>query len=245
MAVVPRIHDGLMLRREGDRWRVHDPSGADCGWLGEAGRFIVLRLDGLTERDALLDAYALTFGEPLGSDELDAIVQRLEKHGLINTNPRALEALRYLAEKGVRYRTADRDRRVDGTREDGRRGVPGSQSASWDHGVYLVNEGYLEPAMDVFRELRSKHPTDLRVQTLIGHLEYLLKAEAQPDIGADRRDDDWEAFDRALIEMLERGLCPTCQEQVVIELGRTNHCLFCGASFTSYVLERAGHDRRS
>ena len=80
---------------------------------------------------------------------------------------------------------------------------------------------------------------------MLSHLEFLLASEASPDIGPDRRDDDWEAFDRALSQMLEQGRCPTCHEQVVIELGRTNNCLFCGASFTSYVLQRAGRDRRS
>ncbi len=244
MAVVPRIHDGLVLRREGDRWRVHDPSGADCGWLGDAGRFIVLRLDGLTEREVLLEAYADAFDEPLDHDELEAIITRLDENGLLNTNSRALTALRYLTTKGVRYRTAERNRRIDGSRGDGRRIAPGKRAASWDHGVYLINEGYLEPAMNIFNQLREGHPQDLRMQTLVSHLEYLLEVESHPGLGADRRDDDWEAFDRALAEMLERGMCPTCQEQVVIELGRTNHCLFCGASFTSYVLERAGSDRR-
>lgn len=244
MPTVPRIHDALALRREGDRWRVHDPSGADCGWLGEAGRFLVLRLDGLTAMDALLDAYEATFGERLGEGELEDIIARLEQHGLINTQPRALRALSYLAEKGVRYRTAERDRRIDGTRPESRRTPEDTRAAGWDHGIYLVNEGYLEAALEVFGELRANDPTDLRGQAVVNHLEFLLKAESTPDIGADRRDDDWEAFDRALTEMLERGMCPTCQEQVVIELGRTNHCLFCGASFTSYVLERAGRERR-
>ncbi len=243
MASVPRIHDGLALRREGDRWRVHDPSGSDCGWLGDAGRFIVLRLDGLTEREALLDAYEASFGERLGADELDAIIDRLEQHGLINSNARALEALRYLASKELRYRSAERERRIDGSRAETRRRRD-DPASSWDHGVYLINEGYLEPALKVFSDLRDARPADLRVQSVAAHLEFLIAADADPEIGPDRRDDDWEAFDRALAQMLERGVCPTCQEQVVIELGRTNHCLFCGASFTSYVLQKAERDRR-
>ncbi len=240
---VPRIHDALEIAPDGDTWRVLDPSGNEAGWLGDVGRWLVLRLDGVRSMASLRGEFEEAFGEPLGEGILEAILERLEAHGLLNTNERALWALRYLAEKGLQYRSVERERRTDGSRQETRRAGPDERAEAWDHGVYLVNEAYLERALGVFRELAAQDPSDLRVQGMVRHLEFLLAQESSPHLNTDRRDDDWEAFDQALRDMLESGRCPRCHETLIIELGRTNHCGFCGGSFTSFVLQQA--ERRS
>jgi len=247
MARVPRIHDGVELVRDGEIWRVKDPSGRDCGWLDQAGRFLVLRFDGLRQREALLKDYADAFCIHLSDADLEAVVKRMDAYGLLNTNPRALWALRYLADREVQYRTKERDRRVrDGRDEEPpRRTEDDIRARAWDHGVFLLNEGYLEQARTIFGGLRGEQVGDVRLEALLGHLDFLVAKEDQPDLYADRRDEDWEAFDRALRTMLDAGVCPRCSEALVVELGRTNHCTFCGNSFTSYVLQKASSERRS
>ncbi len=238
MPVLPRIDDRLELRRDPAKpggFRIYDTEGRDCGPLAESGRFLVLRLDGISERSELQAAYQASFDRVLGDHELDSLIGWLREDRLLNENPRALGILGRLKHAGISYRSTERDRR-EGDRGDRRQGA--GFSAAFDHGVMLLNEGLLELAKDVFQRLASGHPTDLRLQQILGHLEFVLAQEKNPDLKEDRRDVDWVAFDRALGEMLDRGVCPRCDEDLVVELGRTNHCDFCGASFTTFALDR-------
>jgi len=248
MASTPRIHDTLEIRRveprdDGTRFIIVDRAGRERTRLDEAGRFLVLQLDGLTPRDELKERYRSRFGDRLTDAGLDGMIGRLAELDLLNTNARGLQALRYLRDQGVRYRSGERERR-EAPRDGARRDEESSYTAAFDQAVFLLNDGHLEHALLWFLRLTETQPTDLRVKTIVGHLEFVLAAEAQPELAGDRRDPDWDAFDRALGGMLDRGQCPTCGEALVIELGATNHCAFCGASFSTYVLHRADEDRR-
>lgn len=244
MRFVPRIRDTLQIRPapprdDGTRYAVVDPSGRERLRLDEAGRFVVLRLDGLTPLDELRARFRERFGRALDLAAFEAVTQRLDAAGLLVSDGRALRALRYLRDQGVRYRSTDRARRRRArTGGPERRASDSARTATFDRAVYLLNEGRLEPALALFEALAADQPTDLRVQTLAGHLRFLLASEADPDLTEDRRDVDWEAFDRALADELSRGRCPSCHAVFAVELGATNHCTICGAAFSSYVLDR-------
>ena len=237
MPLVPRIDDRLELRRDPSaegRFRLIAPDGRDCGPMGESGRFLVLRLDGLTERDALKAAYGERFYQVLGDAELDSLLTHLHSEGLLVDDPRALRVLTRLRQNGITYRSVERDRRGE---DRGDRRGPAAFARAFDAGIILLNEGYLGSAHARFKALSTTHPDDLRVQKILGHVEFELAREDQPELREDRRDVDWLAFDRALSEMLERGQCPSCDNELVVELGRTNHCVHCGASYTTYALK--------
>jgi hypothetical protein len=213
---------------------VFDGDGLERLRLDEAGRFLVLHLDGLRTEEELEIEFAARFGDATPVPEL---IDRLGRAGLLVREGRALAALRRLREKGFRYRGLERDRRRR-LRPDDRRDADALSTLFFDEAIYLINEGRLEAALAVLHRLATKPPLDLRVQIVISHLNYVLVSEAGEDLGAERNL-DWPAFDQALTEVLSEGGCPRCNAEFIVELGAVNICEACGASFSAAVSELA------
>lgn len=249
--VVPRIHDSLEIRPiagpEGapQRYAIIGADGGELMRVDEQWRFVILQLDGLTGRETVQRRYGARFGAELPEARLQLIIDGLADCDVINDNDQAVWALRYLQEQGVRYRSGVRDRRGGDRSGDGRRSGDSERTRLFDQAVYVLNQGRVDDALEVFREVAAGRPSDVRIGEIIGHLEYLVAAQDKPDLHWDRRDVSWAAFDRALAEMLAAGRCPACGESVVIELGRNNRCSFCGCAFTTHVLHAAEGERRS
>jgi hypothetical protein len=241
VTAVPRLRDDVRIRPVGNgQYAVSDRSGADLFRLTEGGFALLRFMDGITERDEVLAQI------PLDADELDAWITRLRDAGVLVTDSRALSALRYLAEQGVTFRGPRSDRR-EGDREDDRsRRDPSSTVAPWwNHAVVLLNDGFLEDAVDVLERMAGGLPGDARVPELARHLRFVIASQDHPELTVDRRDVGWDAFDGALRQVLESGCCPRCGDRFEVELGANNRCWACGASFSSWVLDHAvDGDRR-
>jgi hypothetical protein len=243
MSTVPRIHDALEIRptpqrEDGTRYAVTDGDGRERLRLDEAGRFLVLHLDGLRTVDELQALFHERFGRELDAEALEGVVRRLGEEGLLVREGRGLAALRRLREKNVRYRGLERDRRRR-RRPDDRRDADAVSTLFFDEAVYLINEGRLEAALDILQRLAHTPPLDLRVQTIISHLNYVRVAESGADLGPELHDVEWADFDRALTEVLSGGRCPRCEAEFIVELGAVNICEACGASFSACVTELA------
>lgn len=237
MERVPRIHDGLELQAIGaGLYDLFDGGATPRARMTTEWCFIMTVLDGLNTRREVREAYRQRFGRPLSEGALDAVIEQFQQLGLLNTNPRAVWALRALSDRGVRFR-AGGDRR-SALRTSPNRRFDSDVAHAIDRCVYLINQGQLERAEQGLSELADRHAEDLRLAELAAHVADLIDEEGQPALVMDERFPDWDAFDRALTEMLSQGRCPTCHEHLVVELGRNNHCPFCHASFTAYVLDQ-------
>jgi len=253
MAVVPRVCDTLQIERistDPAEYSISDRQGNELGKVTEEGYFLLLQLDGLTELEDVRARLHERFGKSSSAEELKAWFTELESAGVLNTNARAIQVLTYLKEQGVSYRGSSADRRERAEKESnearsGARRDESSASAAWfDYGIFLLNDGMLDEGLEVFDRLIENQHGDVRLHEIAGHLRFLTKKEGMPDIAEERRDISWDAFDAALREMLDQGACPKCDLPICVELGSTNRCHYCGASFSSYVLTRSGQDRR-
>ena len=253
MAVVPRVCDTLQIERISSQpaeYSISDRQGNELGKVTEEGYFLLLQLDGLTELEDVRALLHERFGKSSSAAELNAWFAELESAAVLNTNARAIEVLTYLKEQGVSYRGSSADRRDRAEKEpgqlrgDGRRDESSASAAWFDYGIFLLNDGMLDEGLAVFDRLIESHHGDVRLHEIAGHLRFLTKKQGMPDIAEERRDISWDAFDSALREMLDQGACPKCDLPILVELGATNRCHYCGASFSSYVLNRAGQDRR-
>jgi hypothetical protein len=247
MSVVPRLHDTLAIRpapplADGTCYEVVDGAGRPRLRVDEAGRFLLLQLDGVRSVEEVRARFRERFARELSPHRLTSAAARLDAAGLLVREGRGLAALRYLRSVGMRYRGPGRDRRA-APRDDKERRAFGERTLRFDRAVYLLNEGWLEAALELLQSLSAEDGSDLRVRELAGHVEFILAAENRPDIGPDRRDMEWAAFDEALADLLSRGECPACDAELVVELGAANRCGQCGASFSSYVLDRASRRR--
>jgi hypothetical protein len=171
MQTVPRVHDSLQIRGvAAQTYELIDHLGRPRLRLDEAGRFVVLRLDGLAAFDDVAADFRARFGRALDPGGFSRAVQRLAGAGLLTTDERALRVLRALRMEGVRYRTAVRDRRAQ-PRGDRRRPDAEPVAVAFDHAIYLLNEGRLDRALDLFRSLARSRPADVRLRLLCVALE--------------------------------------------------------------------------
>ncbi len=175
MRCVPRVHDSLQIRdvatpTDAPPYELVDHLGRPRLRLDEAGRFVVLHLDGMAGFDDLAAAFRARFGRVLDPAGFTRAVQRLAGAGLLTTDERALRVIRALRTQGVRYRTAVRDRRAE-PRGDRRAHDAEPVAIAFDHAVYLLNEGRLDRALDLFRSLARERPADVRLRILCAHLE--------------------------------------------------------------------------
>tara|TARA_Y100001968_G_scaffold319577_1_gene351309 strand:+ start:3115 stop:3897 length:783 start_codon:yes stop_codon:yes gene_type:complete len=253
MATVPRVCDTLEIERianEPAEYAIRNRQGEELGKVTEEGYYLLLQLDGISTLNAIRERLKERFGKSSSAADLESWFAELGQAGVLNTNERALRILTYLREQGISYRGSSADRRgskdtpLTDRREEGRRDQASAAAAWFDYGIFLLNDGMLEQGVDVFERLSQSQQGDVRIHEIISHLRFLTKSEDVPDLSEDRRDVSWEAFDAALREMLDQGACPRCDLPIEIELGATNRCHYCGASFSSYVLGRAGQDRR-
>jgi len=253
MATVPRGCDTLRIERISKapaEYRVSDRAGVELGKVTEEGYFLLLKMDGLTDLADVQSLLNQRFGKSSSTDELQAWFSELQDAGVLNTNDRAIRILTYLKQQGVNYRGSSADRRGPGDdqdenrREESRRDEVAASSGWFDYGIFLLNDGMLDEGLAVFEQMMESQPGDVRLHELTGHLRFLSKTVDLPEPTADRRDISWDAFDSALREMLDDGACPKCDLPLEVQLGHTNRCRYCGASFSTYVLGRAGDDRR-
>ncbi len=253
MAVVPRVCDTLQIERlstEPSEYSIRDREGNELGNVTEEGYFLLLQLDGLTELEEVRARLHERFGKSSSTEQLRSWFDELERAGVLNTNDRAVRVLTYLKEQGVSYRSTGVDRRAEGDDSDANRRIgirrdDASASADrFDHGIFLLNDGLLDEGLEVFEGLIESQQGDVRLHEITGHLRFLAKTADMPAIPQDRRDISWEAFDAALREMLNEGACPKCDLPILVELGATNRCHYCGSSFSNYVVSQAQKDRR-
>jgi len=253
MAAVPRVCDTLQIERTSEapaEYRVTNRSGVELGKVTEEGYFLLLQMDGLTELADVQSLLNKRFGKSSSTDELQAWFSELQAAGVLNTNDRAIRVLTYLKQQGVSYRGSAADRRSPADeqtlerRQEPRRDDVAASAGWFDYGIFLLNDGMLDEGLAVFERLMESQPGDVRLHELTGHLRFLSGTSDLPEPSKERRDISWDAFDSALREMLDDGACPKCDLPLEVELGHTNRCHYCGASFSSYVLGRAGDDRR-
>ncbi len=253
MAVVPRVNDTLQIERvssDPNEYSIRNRQGGELGQVTEEGYFLLLQLDGITELDDVRARLHERFGKSSSADDLRAWFKELQGAGVLNTDSRAIRILTYLKEQGITYRGSSAERRSDDDSERTDRRLTGrrddtSASAAWfDYGIFLLNDGLLNEGLEVFERLTKNQNGDVRLHEITGHLRFLSNTVDMPAIPEDRRDISWDAFDNALREMLDQGACPKCDLPFLIELGATNRCHYCGASFSSYVVNRAKQDRR-
>jgi len=253
MAIVPRVSDTLQIERvssDPTEYSIRNRQGGELGQVTEEGYFLLLQLDGITDLEEVQSRLRERFGKSSSAEELQAWFKELHSAGVLNTDSRAIRILTYLKEQGVTYRGSGAERRAEDESERTDRRLSGrrddtSASAAWfDYGIYLLNDGLLDEGLEVFERLVKGQSGDVRLHELTGHLRFLANTADMPVIPEDRRDISWDAFDNALREMLDQGACPKCDLPFLIELGATNRCHYCGASFSSYVVSRAKQDRR-
>jgi len=230
---------------------IFDEGGTELFRLTSDGWYLLTLLDGVSSETEVQGAYRNQVGRDMPLDELQGFCAALAEAGVLNSTDRAVRILAYLAEQGVTYRAARPDRREavhpdTGSPDDPRladRRDAVEASTRFQVAVAHLNDGRLEQGLAVFRELAADRPGDVRVGEIVGHLEFLTAAEANPDLTEDRRDPTWEAFDRALAAMLAKGVCPACAEPIEVALYRPNRCGACGASFTATALRRTESQR--
>jgi hypothetical protein len=225
---LPRVRDALRIDPLPDgEFAVVDGEGQRVLVVNDEGLFLLLRLDGLQTWDELAAAFAAAFDQPLARPDVEGWTDDLRAAGLIADDSAAVEAVRYLAEQGVRYRRF---------RDGGERRRDEQDAARFDWGIFLVNEGRIAEAAAAFAERAAERPGDVRAATIAGHLEFLVQRQAH-GLDRDRRDPERRAFDDALRQALTAGRCPRCDAPFDVELGRLNRCDRCGAHFSTHVLE--------
>ena len=253
MASVPRVCDTLQIEKlssDRDEYSIRDRQGNELGNVTEEGYFLLLQLDGLTDLQDVRSRLHKRFGKSSSAEQLQAWFDDLQTAGVLNTNERAIRVLTYLREQGVSYRSSGVDRRDDDAsklsdrRVEGRRDDSSAAAAWFDYGIFLLNDGLLDEGLEVFERLTEGQHGDVRLHEILGHLRFLAKTSDLPAIPQDRRDISWDAFDAALRQMLDQGACPRCDLPILVELGATNRCSYCGASFSNYVVTKAQQDRR-
>jgi len=253
MAAVPRVCDTLDIERlsaEPAEYSVRNRQGVELGKVTEEGYFLLLQMDGLTELDAVQERLRERFGKSSSADELKDWFTELKGAGVLNTNDRAIRVLTYLKQQGVTYRGSNADRRAESTEENSeRRQEPrrddAAAAAGWfDYAIFLLNDGLLDEGLAVFERMMESQQGDVRLHELARHLRFLAATDDLPETPEERRDVSWDAFDTALREMLDNGGCPSCDLPFEVELGANNRCRYCGASFSGYVLSKAGGERR-
>ncbi|HCP47539.1 MAG TPA: hypothetical protein DIU15_15970 [Deltaproteobacteria bacterium] len=256
MATVPRVRDTLQITRieagdgSDDQFAVLNREGVELGRVTEEGYFLLLQMDGLSDVSDVCSRISETFGKKTSDAELVAWFEELQRAGVLNTDDRAIRILTYLSDQGVQYRSGRADRRRAGGSEyrgdeDTRRDDADPVGQWFDYGIFLLNDGMLDRGLEVFKRMVDMAPNDVRIREITKHLEFLAASEKLPDLDEERRDVSWEAFDDALSRMLASGECPRCEKPFEVELGGMNRCGYCGASFSSYVLDAAQDDRRS
>jgi len=234
----------VSISREGEDYVVRDGGDAELFRLTEGGWFLLERMDGIAARSDVLAAWEAATGEALGDEQLDSWIAQLTEAGVLVEDGRAVAVLRYLAEQGIAFRGPRPDRR-EADRDDETRREADSAVAPWfDHAIYLLNDGRIAEALDVFERMSDALPADVRLGELVAHLRFLARRGDLPDLAEDRRDVSWAAFDAALARVLEVGECPRCGERFEVDLGGQNRCWSCGAGFTTWVLRAAQDDRR-
>jgi|GEM_PF-2022029 len=254
MPVVPRVRDTLQVvpvPGVPGQHVVCDRHGVEMFHLTADGVFILAQLDGLTTAEDVLLRFEERFDREMDKEDLAAFLDGLADAGCFLEVPRAVAALKYLAEQGVDWRGAVMDRRSgdDVPPENRRAGVIRREDESvvtqwWDHAVFHVNEGHLEHALSVLNRMSDATPYDLRLREIAHHLAFVVDAEKVPGLREDRRDVSWEVFDAALADMLSTGRCPRCTTPFKVELGAQNRCSTCGASFSAWILANAPGGRR-
>jgi hypothetical protein len=246
METVPRLRDTLRIERSADgEFRVLSREGAELFRLTDPGFFLLQQMDGVSSPDEVLERYEQRFEEPFPADELEGWIEQLGGAGVLVSDARASRILAYLKAEGVEFRRPTVDRRDAEERSGLPRRDDGSNVAPWfDYAVFLLNDGMLDKSLDVFERMAEARPDDVRLQEIVLHLRFLAASEGLPELGADRRDVSWAAFDAALSEMLRQGHCPRCGASFEIETGGANRCWACGSSFTAWVLAQADPERR-
>jgi UTP--glucose-1-phosphate uridylyltransferase len=235
---LPRLRDDVRIdRTEAGTFAVRDGQGRDVAHLSEPGLWLLVRLDGAGEPDELLAGYRAEFGEALPPEELDAWIAELDAASLLVRDSRAAEVLRILHRHGLKHRRPGPERRA--AREgDGRRG-DGNQTAWFDRALFLLNEGDVDGALEIFDAFVAEDPAGAR----IAELAAILRAW-QVHGGDERRDLSWRTFDAALEGLLRAGTCPACGAPFEVRPG-TNRCRACGRSFTSWLLDHSAGRQRS
>jgi hypothetical protein len=254
MATVPRVRDTLQISRaessngSADEFIVRDPADNELFRLTPEGYFILLSLDGLRDSAELRAGYEEHFGRGIREEDLQNYINALGEAGVLTTDDRAIKALSYLRDNGVQYRSGRPDRRLDledeTNRDEVRRESESPRTSWFDLGIYHLNDGDVEHALSIFRRMSAAQSGDLRVREIIKHLEFVQASEKNPELTENRRDVSWDAFDDALSTILNRGACPRCDEPFEVQLGATNHCSYCGAGFSAFVLHKAAESRR-
>ncbi len=256
MPIVPRVRDTLQVTpvSEADgQYAVLGDGGAELFRLTGDGVFLLCQLDGRTSADELLLRFEEAFDREMSREELAGFLDGLDAAGAFVTDPQALRALTYLVDQSLGWRGGLADRRAQAAdpkrseRRDGtsRRGTDSVVTQWWDHAVFHLNAGNLKHAIDVFERMADAAPADLRLREMARHLRFILDSEARQELVDERRDVTWELFDEVLGDMLTNGVCPRCSTPFYVELGATNRCSSCGASFSSWILSHATQGRRS
>lgn len=243
MNSVPRLDDAVKITRSSsEEYAVVPPAGGEPIVLSPSGYDLLCRMDGLSRPSDVRTAFAEAWGASLSASDFEDWLSELQAAGLFIEDSRALRALRHLREQGIRFRGGRPDRRIT-DREDDRR-VPERKRAEWfDRAVFLLNAGRLEESLNIFEEFADQLPGDVRVQEIRRHLTNLVE-DRIPE-GGERRDITWEVFDQALRSFLGSGQCPSCGARLDVDLGELNRCFDCGASYSSFLLEESGDERRS
>ena len=140
----------MSISREGEDYVVRDGGDAELFRLTEGGWFLLERMDGIAARSDVLAAWEAATGEALGDEQLDSWIAQLTEAGVLVEDGRAVAVLRYLAEQGIAFRGPRPDRR-EADRDDETRREADSAVAPWfDHAIYLLNDGRIADALDVF-----------------------------------------------------------------------------------------------
>jgi len=235
------------------QYAVLGDGGAELFRLTADGVFLLCQLDGRTSADELLLRFEEAFDREMSREELAGFLDGLEAAGAFVTDPQALRALTYLVDQSLGWRGGLADRRAraaDPSQSERRDGTSRRETDSvvtqwWDHAVFHLNAGNLKHAIDVFERMADAAPADLRLREMARHLRFILASEAREELVDERRDVTWELFDEVLGDMLTNGVCPRCSTPFYVELGATNRCSNCGASFSSWILSHATQGRRS
>ncbi len=236
---LPRLRDDVQIHRtDSGSFAVRDAQGRDVVHLSAPGLWLLVRLDGAGEAGELLADYAAEFGEEFPADELDGWIGDLDGAGLLVRDDRAAEVLRILHGHGLRHRRPGPDRRGEERAEDGRR-ADGNQTAWFDRALFLLNEGDVAGALEIFDAFATEDPAGVRMAELAAVLRSWLDDGPQ-----ERRDWSWRIFDRALETLLRDAVCPSCAAPFEVRPG-PNRCQACGRSFSSWLLEHSIETRRS
>ena len=149
------------------------------------------------------------------------MVERLQGHGLLFEDRRAVRAREALAKVGLHARRDRAPAARDGVHNRHNEEVAALVHAGW---AALVGSEYPR-AVSKFRQASESLPRSLRLARLVDVLERVGAGDQQVDV------DPWIGIDRLIKQALQERCCPACGGDLQLQRAGAYSCTACGGVF--------------